>query len=218
MTEQTNGSTEGGRTEVERRRAAVEAAVAAIQDGEAFEANFRIVFESYYRPLQRFFAKKGFAAEDAQDLTQETLLGIYRGVRRFRHEARFETWLYRVATTTYLKRLRSGSTAKRSGIETSYDEGAVEAPTIAAPERQLDTVLDEEKREAMREAIEELPEKMRKCLTLRVYQDLSYREIAVVMKLKVNTVKAHLFQAREKLRGKLGAFSVEVSELEVSEP
>ncbi|MCP3964043.1 MAG: RNA polymerase sigma factor [bacterium] len=212
MTEQTNGPAPGGRDEGERRRAVIEAAVSALQDGRDFEANFKIVFEVFYRPLQRFFTKKGFLAEEAQDLTQETLLGIYRGVRRFRHEARFETWLYRVATTTYLKRLRSGSAAKRSGVETPYDEVAIDTPSVAAPEGQLDGVLDEEKRRAMREAIEELPEKMRKCLTLRVYQDLSYREIAVVMKLKINTVKAHLFQAREKLRGKLEAYSLEASE------
>ena len=212
MTEQTNGPAEDGHGQVDSRRAAIEAAVAALQAGSDSEANFKIVFESFYHPLQRFFAKKGFPAEDAQDLTQETLLGIYRGVRRFRHEARFETWLYKVATTTYLKRLRSGSAAKRSGVETPYDEAAIDLPSLAAPEVQLESVLDQEKRQVMREAIEELPEKMRKCLILRIYQDLSYREIAVVMKLKINTVKAHLFQAREKLRGKLEIYSLEMLE------
>ncbi len=150
--------------------------------------------------------------QDALDLTQETLLGIYKGVRDFRYEARFETWLYRVATTTYLKRLRTGSAAKRSGIETSLDDVTAAQEPPAPATGQLEDVLDDERRQAMREAIEELPEKMRKCLTLRIYHDLSYREIATVMKLKINTVKAHLFQAKEKLRENLKVYSLEVLE------
>ncbi len=124
-------------------------------------------------------------------------------MREFRHEARFETWLYRVATTTYLKRLRTGSTAKRSGIETSLDDmpAAHEPPAPANDQRKK--VQDDERRQKLRDAIEELPEKMRKCLILRIDQEMSYREIATVMKLKINTVKAHLFQAKEKLRDKL---------------
>ena len=183
-----------------------------MQAGEEAEASFRLLYESYFHPLQRFFARKGFAPEDALDLTQETLLGIYRSVRDFRHEARFETWLYRVATTTYLKRLRTGSAVKRSGIETSYEEMAPAQEPPATSEDQLETVLDDERRRVMREAIEELPEKMRKCLTLRIYHELSYREIATVMKLKINTVKAHLFQAKEKLRDKLEVYSLEALE------
>ncbi len=193
-------------------REAIVRAVAALQSGVDTESSFRLLFESFYHPLQRFFARKGFAREDALDLTQETLLGIYKGVREFRREARFETWLFRVATTTYLKRLRTGSAAKRSGIETSLDDvtAAQEPPAPAGD--QLESVLDDEQRQAMRQAIEELPEKMRKCLTLRIYHELSYREIATVMKLKINTVKAHLFQAKEKLRDKLGGYSLEVLE------
>lgn len=211
MTEQANGAAENG-GDGGAGHEAIARAVREMQAGEEAEASFRLLYESYFHPLQRFFARKGFAPEDALDLTQETLLGIYRSVRDFRHEARFETWLYRVATTTYLKRLRTGSAVKRSGIETSYEEMAPAQEPPATSEDQLETVLDDERRRVMREAIEELPEKMRKCLTLRIYHELSYREIATVMKLKINTVKAHLFQAKEKLRDKLEVYSLEALE------
>ncbi len=187
-------------------------------DRQDAEESFRFLFERYHQPLQRFFARKGFPPEDALDLTQETLLGIYKGVRDFRYEARFETWLYRVATTTYLKRLRTGSAVKRSGIETSYDDMAPAQEPPAPSEDQLENVLDDERRQEMREAIEELPEKMRKALTLRIYQELSYREIATVMKLKINTVKAHLFQAKEKLREKLKDDSLETLDHDAEHP
>lgn len=186
----------------------VERAISAIQAGADYDLNFRIIFERYYRPVQKFFTRKGFSVEDSLDLTQETFLGIYRGLRRYRHDARFETWLYRIATTTYLKRLRAGATAKRACKEVPLDDTSINDGPPQAPQDQLDVVLNRERQRVMREAVLELPEKMRKCLTLRVYHDLSYKEIAIVMKLKVNTVKAHLFQARNKLQERLRDYSL----------
>ena len=213
MTEQANGPAGNGGDEGGERRRAIERAIRGLQSGKDAEKSFQLLFEAYYHPLQRFFVRKGFAPEDALDLTQETLLGIYKGVRDFRYEARFETWLYRVATTTYLKRIRTGSAAKRSGNETSLEEVTASHEPPAPATGQLEDVLDDERRQAMREAIEELPEKMRMCLTLRIYQERSYREIATIMKLKINTVKAHLFQAKEKLRKHLEDYSLEALEL-----
>ena len=64
----------------------------------------------------------------------------------------------------------------------------------------------------MRQAIEKLPEQMRKCMVLRIYQELAYREIATVMKIKIDTVKAHLFQGRAKLKEMLEGFDLELAE------
>jgi RNA polymerase sigma-70 factor (ECF subfamily) len=58
----------------------------------------------------------------------------------------------------------------------------------------------------VRGAMEELPEQMRKCVMLRVYQELSYQEIAVVLRLSVETVKTHLHQARQRLRIRLADY------------
>jgi RNA polymerase sigma-70 factor (ECF subfamily) len=58
----------------------------------------------------------------------------------------------------------------------------------------------------LREAIEKLPEQMRKCLMLRVYQEMKYREIATLLRLSPETVKVHLFQARRRLREDLGPY------------
>ncbi|MEM7353957.1 MAG: sigma-70 family RNA polymerase sigma factor, partial [Acidobacteriota bacterium] len=76
------------------------------QAGVDREASFRLLVEAYYRPLRFYFAKRGFSAEDARDLTQEAFFGIYRGLPRFRREARFDTWLYQVAANTCRKALR----------------------------------------------------------------------------------------------------------------
>lgn len=182
-------------------REAVERAIRSFQAGADPEASFRVLFDAYRAPLLRFFARKGFTPEERRDLAQETFLGIYRGLGGFRHESRFESWLYRLATTTYLKRLRAAATDKRRGREVVHDETAA-PPGATLPTRDdpLRGMILEERRQALRQAVRGLPDQMRKCLTLRIYHELSYREIATVMKIEIDTVKAHLFQARARLR------------------
>ena len=189
------------------RREKVGLAIHALRAQQNPEANFRIVFDAYHRPLQAFFARKGFSPTDALDLTQETFLGIFRGLKGLREESRFEAWLYQVATRAYLKKIRAGSAAKRAGKEVAQDEADLPPdPGGEGSGEQLRQVLEEERRSAMRQAIEELPEQMRKCMTLRIYQELAYREIATVMKIKIDTVKAHLFQGRAKLKEMLADY------------
>lgn len=183
-------------------------AVRRFQEGSGAEREraFQLLYETYFRAIQRYFARRGLSADDGLDLTQETFLGIYKGLETYEHRQRFEAWLYRVAQTTYLKWRRRAATAKRSGVEISRD--AMDNPeTIASsPGRQLGRILDKERLKALRAAVEDLPEQMRDCLTLRLYHDLAYREIAVVKKISIETVKAHLFRARKRLQERLSDF------------
>jgi len=183
----------------------LERAVERLRRGVDLDAGFRVIFDRFHAPLLRFFGRKGFSRDDCLDLTQETFVGIYRGVQGFRYEARFETWVFTVARTTYLKRLRRDATAKRAAVEVPLEPGAEEVVGPAGEVAPLERLEQGQRQQAMREAILELPEKMRRCLMLRVYQDLSYRDIAVVMRLKIDTVKAHLFQARKRLQERLGS-------------
>jgi RNA polymerase sigma-70 factor, ECF subfamily len=186
----------------------VERAIRRFQEGADRQGAFRILYETYFRAIERFFARKGFSPEDCLDLTQETFLGIYKGLDGYEHRQRFSAWLYRAATTTWLKRLRAAATVKRAAVEVSKD--AMENPDtlLAVPGRQLDGLLDEERWRALREAVAELPEQMRDCLTLRLYHQLSYSEIATVKKISIETVKAHLFRARKKLQERLADFAL----------
>lgn len=204
----TGGDTEGSSDTAARRERAARI-VRDLAAGTDPEAAFKALFEAYHRPLQRFFARKGFDSHDALDLTQETFVGIYTGLKGLRDEDRFEPWLYQIATTTYLKKLRSAATAKRTGHEVPHDDSGMAHEATRSAARQLDQVLDGERKLIMRNAIQELPDQMRRCLVLRIYQNLSYKEIATVMKLKIDTVKAHLFQARTRLKNQLGSYSVD---------
>lgn len=184
--------------------------VEALQAGVSPEENFRRLFELYHHRLVHFFARRGFGHADCLDLTQETFLGIYRGIGSFRAEARFETWLFKVATNAYRKRLRAGAAGKRSGEEVPFsgpedDPGAAPEPPASGPEPG-EEALRKERSQVLRAAIDRLPDQMRKCLTLRVERDLKYREIATLLRLSPETVKVHLMKARQRLKEELGSY------------
>jgi RNA polymerase sigma-70 factor (ECF subfamily) len=214
MAEQVAGSSvvPGSREPADAGRAGsdlVEQAVRRFQEGGDRQEAFRFLYETYFRAIERFFSRKGLPPEDCLDLTQETFLGIYKGLDGYESRQRFTGWLYRVATTTYLKRLRTAATVKRAVVEVSRDGMENPEATLAVPGPQLDGLLDEERWRALRAAVTELPEQMRDCLTMRLYHQLSYAEIATVKKISVETVKAHLFRARQKLRQTLADFALE---------
>lgn len=199
---------DGPGTAAEKRQQRVQEAIAALQRGDDPEASFRLVVETYYRPVERFFARRVASPEDRLDLTQETFLRIYRSLGRFRGESRFSTWLFRIAYNSYLAWARQ----RRLRVETSLGASFEAAGEVAAESRLPaspaasgeEELLGREQKRVLREAIGRLPEQMRRCMVLRVVHELSYKEIAVAMRLSIETVKVHLFQGRRRLQEELG--------------
>ena len=194
----------------EALRQEIDHAVDDFQRGVDREKSFRFLFDTFYEPTRQFLARRVTSNEDRLDLTQETFLRVYRGLEGYRGEAQFGTWVFRIAFNTYLKWLRR---LKADGPHAEAPAGAHELEgaweddeliAVSPRESPLDRTLHRERRRALRQAVESLPEQMRRCTELRIYRDLSYREIAVVMRLSIETVKVHLFQARKKLKESFG--------------
>jgi RNA polymerase sigma-70 factor (ECF subfamily) len=187
--------------------------VREIKQGLNVEANFRWLFECHYARILRFFRRKGFDPEDCRDLTQETFVSVYRGLKDLRQEEQFESWLFAIAHNVWCSLIESRTAQKRSATLLSL-EGEGESgdyPPIAARLADgnadpLTVALEKEKLEKLREALEHLPHQMRRCAQLRVGHDLSYVEIAALMGISVNTVKAHLHQAQKALRAQLSSY------------
>lgn len=182
-------------------------AVRGFQRGEHPEKCFRIIFDHFYQVVQKFFARRVATPEDRLDLTQETFLRVYKGLKGFRREADFGTWLFRIAFNTHLKwrdrtRISEASHPPPAADAERSWEGD-ELISVAPQPTPLDDTLRQERRRMLDEAIEELPGQMRRCTRMRIYQDLSYREIATALRLSIETVKVHLFQARKKLKAEL---------------
>ncbi len=184
--------------------ARVAQAILDFQSGTLREESFRFLYRHYFPAVRWFFMRRGCGTEGSLDLAQEAFFGIYKGLNGFRHESRFETWLFRIADTTYLKRMRTAATGKRDGQSVHLEDAAPGEPALVNRAEQFDRVHQREQLLVLRQAIKTLPDQMRRCLTLRLYQDLRYKEISVIMGIKIDTVKAHLFQARAKLREQLG--------------
>jgi len=183
--------------------------------GAEREEIFRQIYLLFYRKVYRFFVRRGFPDDAAKDLTQDTFLRLHKNLASFRGDARFETWLYKVAANIYKNQLRTLSTQKRDAQEVAWEdvtEGELTASPAPGLRARLDgdgplqQVLTEEMVEHLYAAMKDLPPQMRRCVLLRVTADLKYREIAEVLQVSVDTVKAHLFQARQQLKGRLGDY------------
>lgn len=187
------------------------------QEGIDPEENFRKIFHYYSRIVYKFFAKKGFNEGECEDLVQETFLRVHRNLDSFRGDAKFETWLFQVTTNVYKNELRSRTAQKRDAQEVPWEEcdaqgsGTVGAGVVLEDREEgpLEDMLTDERIEVLRSAMSDLPTQMRRCVELRVNQDLKYREIAVLMGVSIDTVKAHLFQARQLLKARLGPYFAE---------
>lgn len=177
------------------------------------EKRFRRLFERLYRPVTHFFTHRGFSPEDCRDLTQETFFRVYRGMKTFRGEAGLKTWVFTIATNIYRNEIRDRHAEKRSADEVSLEEaleqgrpvfGASPVEPVDELQDPLDRVLTDERARLLREAVVDLPPRMRQCVLLWLDQGLRYREIAVLLQVTEDTVKAQLFQARRRLHGTLG--------------
>jgi RNA polymerase sigma-70 factor, ECF subfamily len=132
---------------------------------------------------------------DAQDIAQEAFLCVHRGLDGFKGDARFSTWLYRITFNLCSDALRRRKKPGRARVSLE-DAGDIQ-DRGAGLEQEL---LDDERRRAVRAALEGLDEKYRSVLILLYYQDLTYEQIAAVLQCPLKTVETRLYRARRQLR------------------
>jgi RNA polymerase sigma-70 factor (ECF subfamily) len=185
-------------------------AVRDFQRGIDREKSFELLFRRFRPRLERFLAPRVFSPEERLDLTQAIFLRIYQGLEGFRGEGSLEGWVLQIAFNVYRKWRDRQPGGRHAVPEIPFEEssGALEtwssADFSSSPEASpLDHVVRQERLDALRVAIGELAPKQRLCMELYVYQERSVQEIAVVLRISPETVKAHLFQARQRLRDKL---------------
>jgi len=185
--------------------------VEQIQAGVHVEENFAELFRQFRPAVRSYFARKRFTPEECKDLTQDVFFRVFKRIDTFRRESRFERWLWEIMTNIYFNEVRKRQTEKRKGFEISLDATTQgedgPSPGIAIPIDEPspeDYMLQREQVLSFRTALHSLPDQMRRCCLLRYEQGLKYQEIADLMKISIETVKAHLHQARKRLMVRLG--------------
>jgi len=136
--------------------------------------------------------------EEAEDVTQEVYLRVWRSLPDFRGDARFTTWLYRVAVNSSLNRRRK----LKGWVEAVEDDGVLERLPSSAVDPAA-AAIEEERNRALWAAVRRLPEKYRVVITLFYRQQLTYEEMADVLAMPLGTIKAQLNRARQALAGML---------------
>jgi RNA polymerase sigma-70 factor (ECF subfamily) len=146
--------------------------------------------------------------EEASEITQEAFLAAWQGLPTFRGEARFATWLYRIAYNCALKQIESRK--RDQALHAALQ--AEQALDGKDSQEQADARLDAcEQQAVVQEQLSYLPAKYRIVLVLRHLQEMTYEEMAEILAMPVGTIKTHLFRARNLLKERLQAFYGESS-------
>jgi RNA polymerase sigma-70 factor, ECF subfamily len=150
--------------------------------------------------------------EDAEEVTQDVLLKVYRKIDAFRGDAALSSWIYRITFNTAMSRLRTGRQA-RAAEQPRADQVQTNAPTRAPQEPADwssladDQVLRREMRDRLLAALTHLPEVYRVPVVLRDIQGLSTEEASAVLRVKTQTLKSRLHRGRLILREYLADFA-----------
>lgn len=179
-----------------------------VQEGDV--GSFEVLLSRYRGPLMNYFTRLVQDSALAEDLAQEVFLRVYRARERYVPEARFSTWLYRIATNLGLNALRhrkgggecrladdgyagDGEPREEQGIQLQDLRPTAEEGLIKADQGRL-----------VRRAVAALPDKQRAAVILHKYHEVDYRQMTKILGCSESALKSLLFRAYETLRERLG--------------
>jgi RNA polymerase sigma factor (sigma-70 family) len=162
------------------------------KDNSAWE----LVVARYKRKVFHIGYKFTGRHDDAEDLTQEIFLKVFRSLEKFNRDADFSTWLSSVARNFCIDHYRASKREKEVLVEDLVAFDLAPASTGSSPHRALE---DRDRRSFLRRGLEALPDKLREAVVLRDLQGLSYQEMADRLGLPEGTVKSRINRGREEL-------------------
>jgi len=163
---------------------------AAAGDMEAFRDIYRRTSGFVYNVARRVTRN----AEDADEVTQDVFLKVYRKLSGFNSLSRLRTWIYRITVNTAIdyKRRAKKHEEKRADYDSAVN-------SLSTGETARDAAETREEMRSVAALLEKLNPDQRACLVLKEVEGLKYREIADILKISVNTVRTRLKRARQKL-------------------
>lgn len=171
-------------------------------DVEAFETLITGYLQKVYVLAYRFMGNP----EDASDLAQEALVRAFQAIGKFRQEASFKTWLFRIVANVCRDELRRQKRKREVSLDEPLiitNQGEIQRETADWSRSPEGIFEQKEQQKYLQKIIEGLPPEYRLVIIMRDIQSFSYQEIAEVLGCSLGTVKSRLFRARRVLREKL---------------
>lgn len=141
--------------------------------------------------------------EEARDVCQETFLAAFRNLRKFRGDAKFSSWLYRIALNACHSRLRRHDGGVTRSLDEVDEEGRRNDLADPASEEASERLQRDQRSAIVRRALHGLPSEMRQVLVMKEYEELTFAEIAEILQIPVSTVKSRLYTGLQQLRARL---------------
>ena len=170
---------------------------------------FEVLMNKYRRAMIHFMFRMVHNQAVAEEMAQEVFLRVYRARETYRAEAKFTTWLYRIATNlavNYARDTKNERTAPKVQLdEPDYESGTM--PDVADSTPNIEqNILRQERLNAIKQQVMALPERQRMAVLMHKYQEMDYKQIGTVLKLSESATKSLLFRAYQTLRETLKDF------------
>jgi RNA polymerase sigma-70 factor (ECF subfamily) len=189
--------------------AALTDAEVMLRAGAGDDAAFAYLVGKFRRPMIGFMYRMTGNSAIAEELAQDVFLRVYRSRASYAADAKFTTWLYRIATNLAVNHARDTKN-ERAGQAIELDEPDEETgEKTELPHTMMtaeEAIMREERMAAIRKQVMALPERQRMAVLMHKYQEMDYRQIAEVLKLSESATKSLLFRAYETLREQLKEF------------
>lgn len=176
--------------------------VRRVQSGD--KSAFDVLVLKYQQKVINLVTRYVHDPHIAMDVSQESFIKAYKGLKNFRGDSAFYTWLYRISINTAKNHLVSKSRRMPDddidAQEAEQYDGGAKLRDIGSPEHQI---MTDEIKSTLNKAIEALPDDLRIAITLRELEGLSYEEISDAMDCPIGTVRSRIFRARESIESEL---------------
>jgi RNA polymerase sigma-70 factor, ECF subfamily len=164
---------------------------------------FGLLVRRWERPIYGLSLRMLGRDEDARDVCQETFLAAFRNLRKFRGDAKFSSWLYRIALNACHTRLRKGRPAGEQSLDEEGEDGRRFEMADESAEFVSDRLHRDQRALMVRRAIQALPPDLRQVIVMKEYEELTFAEISEILEVPVSTVKSRLYTGLGQMRARL---------------
>jgi len=171
-----------------------------LKDGD--RASFKELFDKYQRYIFNICYRFTGNTDEAEDVTQNVFIKIFRSIRKFRGDSSLRSWIYRIAVNACLNHQRRKKLNYYISLDFLMSDKSYEQPSDDRnnPDAQIERAEEEK---IVQKAVQSLPSRQKTAIILQRYEELTYREIAEVMQTTVPAVESLVHRARENLSAKL---------------